>query len=320
MNMHPITPATMMINNFPLPIHTGPIKPDWVRTAQAKGFNIVARVIDRLHLALQYQKCNQLSKSRLYTVMSAQPLCPHCTENVWRSDARAAGVAFVRRDHAHRHYGIYRLPCDHEVRRQFAFMKRVAAGATDLRCETCHAAREEAEAAEQGWELIGPDPEGDQNYRHYRHSDCGHEQRFARANVQSQRIACGGCSVHWPAAASFIYAMSFTAENGRELVKLGFSRNPWSRLHRQLKVDKEMPCSILRAIPVPTGHQAIRFEKQLHAELKRKHQDLIVEPAAYNGQIRVVSEIYDGSLTDVILARLDDISVELGVDLVNRAA
>lgn len=69
------TSNTMTINDFPFPIHTGAIKPDWIRTAQQKGFNIVARVVDRLHLALQCKRCGHVNKVRLFTLMSAQPLC-----------------------------------------------------------------------------------------------------------------------------------------------------------------------------------------------------------------------------------------------------
>ncbi|WPZ29178.1 GIY-YIG nuclease family protein [Sulfitobacter sp. OXR-159] len=306
------TSNTMTINDFPFPIHTGAIKPDWIRTAQQKGFNIVARVVDRLHLALQCKRCGHVNKVRLFTLMSAQPLCVNCVEIVWRADAQAAGLEFIKRDPSNRHYGIYRMSCGHEICRQFALVKRTAVGKTGLRCERCHAAAEVAEAQVLGWDIIGPDPEGDPNYRLYRHVECGHEQRFARANVQSQRISCGACGTNWPAAPSFLYAMGFTLENGRELVKAGFSRNPWSRLHHQLKADREMPCAILRTVPVPTGQEAIRLEKRLHSELKQTHPDCIVDTACYRGQIRVVSEIYDGSLTPTILARLGDIEAELG--------
>ncbi len=83
-------------------------------------------------------------------------------------------------------------------------------------------------------------------------------------------------------------------------------------MHHQLKADREMPCAILRTVPVPTGQEAIRLEKRLHSELKQTHPDCIVDTACYRGQIRVVSEIYDGSLTPTILARLGDIEAELG--------
>ncbi len=306
------TSNTMTINDFPFPIHTGAIKPDWICTAQQKGFNIVARVVDRLHLALQCKRCGHMSKTRLYTLMSAQPLCANCVENAWRADAQAAGLEFIKRDLSNRHYGIYRMSCGHKICRQFALIKRVAAGETGLRCERCHAATEVVEAQAQGWDLIGPDPEGDPNYRLYKHVDCGHAQRIARVNMQSRRFGCGGCGVDWPAAPSLIYAMHFTLENGREVVKAGFSRLPWSRLHHQLKVSVEMPCAVLRTVAVPTGQLAMSLEKCLHAALKEAHPEHVVDPACYDGQIRVSSEIYDGSLTPTILARLDDIEAALG--------
>lgn len=311
MNTHTLSSNPMTINNFPWPLHTGDPKPEWIAAAKAKGFTFVARIVDRMHLALECHCCGHINKVRHFALTSTQPLCANCIEQVWQADAQAAGLTYLHRDPAHRHYAIYRMNCGHEVRRQFALIKKVAAGRTGLRCEICHEATEAAEAQVQGWELIGSDPEGDQNYRLYRHNDCGHKQRFARANVQSQRICCGGCGTHWPAATSYIYAMSFTLENGRELIKMGFSRNPWSRLHHQLVVDSEMPCDILRTVAIPTGREALSLEKRLHAKLQRSHPDLVIDPVVYRDQIRVTSEIYDASLTPVLLAHLDEIEAAI---------
>lgn len=316
MNMLTNPPVTMTINDFPLPIHTGAIKPDWVCAAQKKGFDIVARVVDRLHLALRCKRCGHVNKTRVYTLTSAQPLCTNCIDKAWENDAKAAGLAFIKRDPGNRHYGIYHMNCGHEISRQFALIKRVAEGATGLRCETCHAAAEADEAQAMGWELIGPDPEGDPNYRSYRHSDCGHTQRIARANMQSGRFGCGGCGVDWPAAPSNIYAMRFTLETGREVVKVGFSRLPWSRLHYQLRMNDEMPCAVLQTVTVPTGQLAMSLEKRLHKALKQSHPEHVVDPACYRGQIRVISEVYDGSLTPVIIAHLNDIEAKVTLSAV----
>lgn len=305
------TPMTMTINDIPFPIHTGTIKPDWIVEAAAKGYDIVARVVDRLHLALRCHKCGGVTKVKRFTLMSAQPLCSHCMVQEWTADAQAAGLEFLRRDDTDRHYGIFRADCGHEVTRQFGFVKRAANGGVKIRCETCQTAFEVEEARERDWTLLGPDPVGDPSYRHYRHDACGHEQRMARGNVKSGRHACGKCSLYWSAAPSHIYAMSFTLASGRELVKLGYSNDPESRLHYQLKRDPDMPCSILRMVAVPTGQDAARLEKRLHAVLRRAHPDCMVDPAAYQTQIRVKSEIYDASLTGVILHELDRIETAL---------
>src|SRR5690606_11284166 len=155
-------------------------------------FDFVGRIIDRLHLALRCRHCGASQKTRLFTVMSSQPLCPACLMADWREDADAAGLVFLRRDLAHRHYAHYRAPCGHEVRRQMGLVKRIAAGDVSWRCEACHAETEAAEAEARGWVLTGGDPSGNPNYRNYRHG-CGHEQRIARGNMQSGRFSCGGC-------------------------------------------------------------------------------------------------------------------------------
>ena len=307
------TPTTMTINDISFPLHTGKVKPDWIVEAATKGYDIVARVVDRLHLALKCHKCGGISKVKRFTLMTAQPLCSHCLKREWTADAQAAGLEFLRRDATDRHYGVYRADCGHEVIRQFGFMTRAADGDVKIRCEACQPAFETAEASARNWTLIGPDPEGDPSYRHYRHDACGHVQRMARGNVKSGRHACGRCSLYWSAAPSNIYAMSFTLASGRELVKLGDSKDPDSRLHYQLKRDPDMPCSILRVIAIPTGQDAIRLEKRLHATLRRAHPDCTVDPAAYRAQIRVKSEIYDASLTEIILRELDRIEADLAV-------
>jgi hypothetical protein len=106
--------------------------------------------------------------------------------------------------------------------------------------------------------------------------------------------------------------MTFTLENGRKLVKLGFSRDPESRLRHQLQRDPEMPCAILHAVAVPTGQEAIVIEKRLHAQLRLGFSDCGVDPEVYRGKIRVKSEIYDARLTHTILNYLGEVEDALG--------
>ena len=310
MNTHTASPNMLIINNIPYPVFPGAILPHWTITAASKGFDFVGRVVNRLNFALMCQQCGNLNKVNRYTLMSAQPLCRACVERAWKADATAAGLTFLRRDPDHRHYAFYLAECGHEIRRQFEMIKRMAAGLTGFRCETCHAAVEVREAGTRGWTQLGPDPKDSPNYRIYRHDDCGHEQRVARANMQSGRFSCGKCGEDWPAAASFVYAMSFKLASGREVVKLGFSRDPESRLHYQLKRDADLTCQILRKVPMPTGHAALCAEKAMHKQLKTAHPDAAVDPIEWTGQIRVKTEIYDGALRPVILDMLDTLAAD----------
>lgn len=304
-------PTTMTINSFSFPIHTGGLQPHWIEVAKLKGFDIVARIIDRMHFAMRCRTCGGLNKIKLFTLMNNQPLCSHCIEAAWKADAEAAGLTFVQRDPADRHYAIYRSPCGHDVRRQLELIKRIAAGATGLRCDTCHTETEVAEAESRGWTLIGADPENDPNYRHYKHAECGHQQRVARANIQSGRFACGACGEVWSAAPSWLYAMVFTLATGREVIKLGFSRDPESRLNYQLLRDQDMPCELLTKVAIPSGQKALQIEKRLHAMLRNDHPGCEVDPASYRDQIRVKSEIYDGHMTPIILGHLAEIEADL---------
>lgn len=305
MTENTIFPNMMPTFDGSYPIFSGTILPAWITTAGAKGFDIAARIIDRLHLALRCRRCGAIHRSRLYTLMSAQPSCPACMEADWRREASTAGLEYLCRDADDRHYAVYKAACGHDIRRQTGQVSRIATGNVALRCEICHTATEAAEASARGWTLTGPDLEHNPNYRIYHHDACGHSQRIARANMQTGRHACGGCDEGWSTSPSYIYLMHFTLASSRPVIKLGYSRDPVSRLAHQLRVDPAMPCEIIRQVAMPSGHAAIRAEKAMHSALKRAHPEAIVDPASWRGQIKVKSEIYDEALLPVILGMLD---------------
>ncbi len=311
-----------------LPVFERPVPDDWPRLAADKGYAIAARVKDRLHVALRCDRCGCVSLSLVYTLRTAQPLCPACLCADRSSAAEAAGAVFLRRDPADTRYAIYGLPCGHEVRRQFGLIARAAAGETGIRCEVCHAGALEAEAAARDWSLVGPDPQGDPNYRLYAHTHlaaqpgedgkavsgaapaCGHVQRIARGNMMTGRFTCGACGQGWPVAASALYLMRFELPGHGPVVKLGFSRDPVSRLRFQLRAGPGLACELRRVIPVTSGHRAICLEKRMHVELRRLHPDAVVPPRAWRGLIRVRSEIYEGRLEPLIDAMLDRVEGE----------
>lgn len=284
---------------FPLTIHAR-----WHEAAEAKGFGILQRIRDRYHLLLACQTCGRTHASKIFVLMNSQPQCPHCIQDRWQADAAAAGFQWAGRDPEDRHYGFYIADCGHRLRRQFEMVKRAAEGVCGLRCEACHSRKEQAEAEAQGWELAGPDPDGDPNYRLYRHPHCGHEQRVARANMQTGRFGCGRCGKDWPAAPSHLYAMQFKLPNGAQLVKLGFSRNPGSRLRHQLLKHRGLEARILMTVPMPSGQLALQAEKRLHAELQADHPDQIAPPELYRDALRVRSEIYFPQAARTILQML----------------
>ncbi|MCY4500742.1 MAG: hypothetical protein OXE57_04190, partial [Alphaproteobacteria bacterium] len=181
---------TICIGGADYPIHDAAPPETWVRAANEKGYRIVARVIDRYHVALECRICRELNLARAFVLRKCRPVCKGCQFNERQEKAQSAGLAYLGRDPDDPHYGRYRVTeCGHEVRRQFELVQRVADGTTGLRCEICHRAREEEEARARGWRLVGPDPDGDPNYRIYAHEDgCGETQRIARANMQTGRF------------------------------------------------------------------------------------------------------------------------------------
>lgn len=280
---------------------------EWIKLAQEKGFELTARIEDRYHLALRCQTCGAINKVKAFTLRTAQPQCQACTHGKWKLKAATVGATYLGRDPQDRHYAIYRLTCGHEVRRQFELMERAAKGEIDVRCDTCHGTKEAEEAQAYGWTLISPDPKGDANYRLYAHDACGHEQRIARANMQSGRFSCGKCGEDWPAAPSYLYAMHFTLPNGQRLVKLGFSRNPESRMNYQLRRSPDVECTLLMKVPMSSGQAALRLEKAMHKEIRAKNPQSIVPCHVWKGHLRVKTEVYDDAVTSAVLKMLKGI-------------
>lgn len=289
-----------------------PIHDNWQVAAQENGFEIIRRCADPAYVELTCQTCGRTHEKRHSVILGSTPICPHCVEHRWREDATSAGVEWLGRDPQHRKRGLYRARCGHVVARQFELIKRIVAGNCALRCETCQRLTEEAEARTAGWELVGPSPDRGSSYRRYRHR-CGHQQDVARANMQTERVCCGRCGVGWATAPSFIYCMRFGLPNAQQMVKLGYSNNPRSRLHHQLMCSPEIGGAILRTVAVSTGRKAQSLEKRMHGALKRAHPNAIIPPARYREHLRVKSEIYDARLEPTILAMLSQLGT--GADL-----
>lgn len=309
----------LSVSNMPLNIFPGPLHAHWCDTARGKGFDALARVRDRYHIALRCQVCKGIHVSRHYVVMTAQPLCPHCMDSRWRAAAKAAGLVWLGRDPDHRHYCRYLLTCGHQALRQFAYIDRVARGEVDIRCGVCLAEREAAEAAEHGWTRLGPDPNGNPGYRLYRHQTCGHEQRIAVANVRWGQCDCAGCGQSWTAKSSYIYLLDIRhPASGRHVLKLGYSSRPTKRHRHQLGLPRDAAVEVLRVVAMPTGHQACACEKAAHAALRREYPDAVVPHPEYADILNVTSEIYRPGFLAVLNDTLDRIEAAVASGIATR--
>ena len=305
--MSRVTAETLCIGDTEYPIYAAPLSEAWVHAAKEKAYRIVARVIDRYHVALECGLCGTLNLARAFTLRKCRPVCKGCQFNERQEEAQSVGLVYLGRDADDPHYGRYRVTeCGHEIRRQCALIKRVVEGATGLRCGVCHRAREEAEARARGWRLVGPDPDGEPNYRLYAHEDgCGETQRIARANMQTGRFACETCGDVWSAEPSAVYLMRFSFPGRRPVLKAGMSRDPDSRMRYQLGLPDHVEAKILRIVPMETGRAALIAEKRLHGELRRQYPEAVVPSEEFADYLRVVSEIYDIALEPTILEMLD---------------
>lgn len=303
--------TTIFVRNADEPLHPAPVREAWRTEATRKGFDALCRVRDANHIALRCQTCGGLHISASFTLTKHNPVCPHCVESRWRATADKAGLTFLRRvkrslTHraSMRHYALYARPCGHVVQRQFATVERAARGEIEIGCERCRRQREADEARYRGWIRLGRDPQDRNNYRLYRHIACGHTQRIAVANMLTGRFHCGQCGEGWSAAPSYLYAMRFTLQDGTRVVKMGFSRDPQSRLIYQLKTPADIPRDLLATVDFPTGRAALIAEKRLHKTLKARLPDAALPRAAFKGQINVKSEIYKIEAEPLILEML----------------
>lgn len=286
--------------------YAGPIKTEWDAIARSKGFDLTARIRDKSHVVLRCHTCGALTAQKIFTLRTAQPACASCRHRAILAMAHNAGLEFQGYDPDYHKIGIYRAPCGHTVRRQFGQIERIANGHCKLRCETCHSGKEAEEAADRGWQLMGSDPAGNPNYRIYQHG-CGHSQRVARTNMQSGRFQCTACGEGWATAPSHLYAIRLELPTGLKVVKLGFSRDPESRLRHQLLLQPGIQAELLRTVPQPTGHAALCQEKALHRALKTSHPDAIIPHEHFRDWLAVKTEIYGIEVASVILKHLDDI-------------
>lgn len=285
-----------------------PVPPAWAELAAGRGFRVDRRVRDRYHLALECEACGSHTAVKVFALRDAAVRCGGCAARARAQNAQGAGLAFLRRDPGSRHYGYFRAPCGHTVRRQFELIRRVRNGKTGLRCAVCRVAREQDEARAHGWHRICPDTDGNPAYRLYRHG-CGHVQRIARVNMRHGQCDCARCGESWSSKPSVIYLarISLPGLEG-DVVKFGYSAHPRKRFKHQLGLPRSARVRFLRLLEMPSGHAACAAEKAANARLARDFPDLVVPQSIYRGLINVRSEIYWPTLIAVIEAELDRIS------------
>ena len=293
------------------PVYACETPPHWHAAAEAKGFSIVGRAVDRLHVVLGCRACGRPTLKRTSVVLGYNPGCPHCILDRRKATARAAGARLIGPDpKGNRHYGEYMLACGHVARRQHSRVEAAAAGGHALGCERCLDDRRAAEARAQGWRLLGAARRGKADYRRYEHS-CGHRQDVAMVNMAAGDVDCAGCGETWTSKPSGLYLFRILLPGG-PVLKVGHSSNPRYRLRQVLRHPEATPARILRELPVATGHLAVKVERNLHALVRRTRPDLVVPHAEFEAHLTTVSEIYRAEGLDVLSGLLD--AVEAGHD------
>lgn len=249
--------------------------------------------------------CGRLMVISVSTLHPACPRCPTCHRRQWAALCQMSGVTLIGRAE-HPDYLLTRNPCGHEAVRRQDLLENYNRRDGPRRCLGCQQERDAEQARVRGWQLLGRDPEHNPRYRLYRHEDCGHIQRIARARMRAGRLTCPRCSPGWRREPSCLYVGRLPLASGMTAVKLGFSRNPRTRLHH-LRTKRAQQVQIRHAVAVPTGHEAFIQEKALHALARHTYPEAVLERSAFEGQVTVVSELYHAWLEPVLISWLDEI-------------
>lgn len=297
--------------------YPGPIPKSWCVIAKAKGYRIDRRIRDRYHIVLECLLCGAHTVQRAFTLRTALPACGGCRLAKHRDNAVKVGFVLIDQDEAPRGYANYRLPCGHTTllqrgRVQILAQKGAVPGRAGYHCVVCYTEKLQQAASSWGWSVVGVDPDGSTSYRLLEHVGCGHRQRVAISNIETGRFGCGGCGESWVSAPSWLYMLRFNVPGLGRLVKLGYSRNPESRLRYQLGLRHDIEAELIHKLRMPSGQIAQRFEKNLHRKLKTDHPCSVVLRTKLTGWINVTSEIYSAQAESIIRRMVDDVEKPAG--------
>jgi hypothetical protein len=302
-------PSAFLIEGTSYPAVALPLDPSWPAIARSKGFDILGRVVDRYRCVLRCHDCRTPAVVRINVMRDHAPLCHACIQRRRAAAAKAIGAELIAADAQHRHYGHFRLPCDHVVRRQYLRVEKAAAGGHAIDCPACRETRYGTEAQAFGWALAGQPKGRRPGYRRYRHR-CGHRQDVSIGNMAWGDTSCGGCAANWAGKPSFIYLFRIDLP-GLPVVKLGYSARPAKRLRHQLGIARGVKTEILRVMLLPSGNVAVREESACHRIMREQHSDLIVPKVTFGDAINTQGEIYHAAALQVLHCLLDDVALRL---------
>lgn len=291
------------------PTFRRPIPVRFYDIAKRKGFTLIERGRRSSDLTVRCHKCQQTLQVRS-SVMSGYKLqCNHCLWIARFNEAMANGTTIVTPHAANHKIAHVKLSCGHSALRQYGRLAAAARGGHNLGCDDCREARYADEAGGSGWTMVGPVMPAKTGYRLYQHH-CGHQQSHAIVNVDRRQLDCQSCGESWASKPSRIYLFEIPLRD-RTVLKLGYSSDPTRRLRYQLGGAARERGVVLHVIDLPTGHAALKAEKNAHQFLRRRHPALVIPHAAFGDQVKTKSEIYSLAALPVILHLMHEIAANV---------
>lgn len=166
----------------------------------------------------------------------------------------------------------------------------------NLVCRVCQEEQFKNEAVEQGIELLGA---GKGSYRTYK-LPCGCIRELRPSHVRESRWECDVCEDSHFVKPSIVYLLKMKATDGKEWLKLGYSRDVKSRISGYgFKGSVET----LKVLHFSTGKESMAFEKSIHKQFRDK---LIPKSVMKSYMANGSTECYELDMLDNLLSALNE--------------
>jgi len=139
----------------------------------------------------------------------------------------------------------------------------------------------------------------------------GNLHDVARAHMRTNRLSGAKRGKMWSSAPSWLYLMRLNLPGYGPVVKLGCSGDVESRMRFHLGMSSELVCKTLFKVPMATGSIARCEENQLHKMICANYPHAVIPSEIISKHLRLVSEVYDAALEQVIVMEMSRIAARL---------
>lgn len=135
---------------------------------------------------------------------------------------------------------------------------------------------------------------------------CGCEKEIRMEHARNGNWICGNCDDSYYTKDSNLYLVQYELD-GFSWLKFGFARNLELRFN-SYGVSSSAKKNLLIAVPISSGYEALKVEKEIHSEFKKDRLDknLMMKYHKHNGH----TECYPTSVSDKLIQRIKEVKIE----------